>query len=326
MGTINNLNGGDHRAITRREMDQVVKQSYPKVASGQELLHVIPQSYVVDNLQGVRNPVGLKGHQLNVESHVVIGEAASLDNVVRAVEDADLAVKSMVLEPLASAEAVLSAEEKEIGVVLADIGGGTTDVAIFMDGIMAYTAVIPVGGYQFTNDLVVSLGVPYEAAEAAKLEYGHALPDLIDPDERAEVMAYDEEAPHMVRRKSLCQTLNDRGSELLRLILLKVREDGLEAMPPAGIVFTGGGSNIPGWEDLAREIIPGPVRIAVPKDILGLPMELKNPTYSTSVGILLWGINHPMEQRGYHQQNGKGSFWKGRSWLRWLSQFVGSNR
>ena len=322
-GTLNNLNGDDHRVITRKELDLVVKHSYPKVSPGQELLHVIPQSYSVDALQGVRNPAGLKGHQLAVESHVVVGEAASLDNVIRAVEGTGLTVKSMVLEPLASAEAVLSAEEKETGVILADIGGGTTDVAIFTNGIMAHTAVIPVGGYQFTNDLVVALGVPYESAEAAKLQYGHAIPDLIDPDESVEVSGYEDEKPHLVRRRDLCRTLNDRGAELLRLILLKVRESGMEMIPPAGIVFTGGAANLPGWEDLSQEIIPGSVRIAAPKDILGLPEDLKSPTYSTSVGILLWGIHHPTEQRAYHHKNGKGPFWKGRRWLRWLAQFMG---
>ena len=325
-GALNNLNGSDHKVISRKELELVVKRSYPKVAPEQELLHVIPQSYDVDSLQGVRNPAGLKGHQLTVRSHAVIGEAASLDNVVRAVEGAGLTVKSMVLEPLASAEAVLSAEEKETGVILADIGGGTTDVAIFTNGVMAYTAVIPVGGYQFTNDLVISLGIPYESAEVAKLQYGHAFPESIDPDEMIEIPGYEDEAPHLVRRRDLCRTLNDRGAELLRLILLKVRESGLEVMPPAGVVFTGGGANLPQWEDLAREEIPGPVRIANPKDILGLPEDLKSPTYSTSVGILLWGIHHPTEQRAYRLKNGRGPFWKGRRWLRWIAQFMGPRK
>ena len=325
-GSLDKLNGRDPRAISRRELDLVVKQSHPKVASGQELLHVIPQTYGVDTHEGIRNPIGLKGHELTVKSHAVVGEVASLDNVVRAVEAAGLAVKSMVMEPLASAEAVLSAEEKETGVVLIDIGGGTTDVAIFRGGVMTDTAVIPVGGYQFTNDLVISLGIPHDSAEAAKLQYGHAIPDAVDADESIEIDGYDDESPHLVRRRDLCRTLNDRGAELLRLILLKVRESGLDVMPPAGVVFTGGGATLPGWEDLAREVIPGTARLAVPKDIPGLPDELKGPTYSTSIGILLWGIHHPAEQRGYHQKNGRGSLWKGRQWLRRLAQFIGPKR
>ena len=322
-GHINGLNGDASRVITRKEMDRVVKQSHPKVEADQELLHVIPLSYSVDHLAGVRNPVGLKGHEMTVTAHSVIGEAASLDNVVRAVEGADLNVRSMVLEPLASAEAVLSAEEKETGVVLVDIGGGTSDIAIFSGGVMAHTAVIPVGGFQFTNDLVISLGVPYEAAEEAKVKYGHALAEEVDPDETVEVKGYDEEWPHQVRRRDISRTLNERAAELLRLTLLKVSESGLTVMPPAGVVFTGGGANLPGLEDLAREILPGLVRTAVPKDILGLPDELKNPTYSTSVGILLWGIHHPTEQLAYRQKNGsKKPFSKGRRWLRWIAQFV----
>ncbi len=326
-GVLNGLNGDARKVISRREMDLAVKQSHPKVTPTQELLHVIPQSYTVDNLQGVRNPSGLKGHQLTVDSHSVVGEVASLENVVRAVEGSGLAVRSMVLEPLASAEAVLSAEEREMGVVLVDIGGGTSDVAIFRNGVMSHTAVIPVGGHQFTNDLVVAYGIPYESAEAAKLEHGHGLPDEVGPEEMVELEGYEDEAPRLVRRRDLCRLLNDRASELLRLVLLNVRQSGLEVMPPAGVVFTGGGANLPGWEEMTREIVPGPVRIAAPRDILGLPDELKSPTYSTSIGILLWGIHHPTEQQQYgREKNGKESFQKGRRWLRWLAQFVAPRR
>ena len=325
-GKLNNLNGDPTKTITRSEMELVVKQSHPSVASGQELLHVIPQNYTVDNVDGVRNPVGLKGHQLTVESHAVVGEATSLENVVRAVEGAGLQVKSMVLEPLASAEAVLSAEEQETGVVLVDIGGGTSDMAIFMGGVMAQTAVIPVGGFQFTNDLVVSLGIPYQEAEKAKLAHGHTIPDRVDRDETIEIKGYDGEWPHLVRARDLSRSLNDRTDELLRLVLIKLRESGLRVIPPAGIVFTGGGANIPGLEEMAKDMMPGPVRIAKPKDILGLPDTLKSPTYSTSIGILLWGIHHPTEQLAYRRTNGNGSSGKGRRWLHWLARFIGAGR
>ena len=325
-GKLNNLNGDPTKAITRSEMDLVVKQSYPTVGSRQELLHVIPQNYTVDNVDGVRNPVGLKGHQLTVESHAVVGEAASLENVVRAVEGAGLQVNSMVLEPLASAEAVLSAEEQETGVVLVDIGGGTSDMAIFMGGVMAQTAVIPVGGFQFTNDLVVSLGIPYQEAEKAKLAHGHAIPDRVDRDETIEIKGYDGEWPHLVRASDLSRTLSDRTDELLRLVLIKLRESGLRVIPPAGVVFTGGGANIPGLEEMAKDMMSGSVRIAKPKDILGLPDTLKSPTYSTSIGILLWGIHHPTEQLAYRRTNGNGSSGKGRRWLHWLARFIGAGR
>ena len=324
-GKLNNLNGDPTKTITRSEMELVVKQSYPTVASGQELLHVIPQNYTVDNVDGVRNPVGLKGHQLTVESHAVVGEATSLENVVRAVEGAGLQVKSMVLEPLASAEAVLSAEEQETGVVLVDIGGGTSDMAIFMGGVMAQTAVIPVGGFQFTNDLVVSLGIPYQEAEKAKLAHGHAIPDRVDHDETIEIKGYGE-WPHLVRARDLSRTLSDRTDEILRLVLIKLKESGLRVMPPAGVVFTGGGANISGLEEMAKDMMPGPVRIAQPKDILGLPDTLKSPTYSTSIGILLWGIHHPTEQLAYRRTNGNGSSGKGRRWLHWLARFIGAGR
>ncbi|PZC51086.1 MAG: cell division protein FtsA [Chloroflexi bacterium] len=324
--TLPNLNGDPNKVITRAEMDRVIQLSHPKVNAGQELIHVIPQNYIVDNVGGVRNPVGLKGHQLTVESHAVIGEATSFDNVVRSVENSQLQVKSMVLEPLASAEAVLSAEEKETGVVLVDIGGGTADLAIFIGGAMVHTAVIPVGGFQFTNDLVISLGIPYEEADKAKVAQGHAIPDEVEPDEMVAVKGYDEELPHMVRARDISRILNDRTDELLRLVLMKVKESGLRVMPPAGVTFTGGGANLRGLEELARDMFPGPVRIAQPKDILGLPEELKSPTYSTSIGILLWGIHHPTEQIAYRGINDNGSNGKGRRWLQWLAQFIGAAR
>ncbi len=322
-GKLNNLNGDPTKTITRSEMELVIKQSHPTVASGQELLHVIPQNYTVDNVDGVRNPVGLKGHQLVVESHAVVGEATSLENVVHAVEGAGLQVRSMVLEPLASAEAVLSAEEQETGVVLVDIGGGTSDMAIFMGGVMAQTSVIPVGGFQFTNDLVMSLGIPYKEAEKAKVAHGHAIPDMVDLDETIETKGYDGES-HQVHARDLSRTLNDRTDELLRLVLIKLKESGLRVMPPAGIVFTGGGANIPGLQEMAKDMMPGPVRIAHPKDILGLPDTLKSPTYSTSIGILLWGIHHPTEQLAYRRTNGNSS--SGKGWLRWLARFIGAGR
>ena len=320
---LKNGRGENGTSISLKEVAMVVKQSHPKVQPEQELLHVIPQSFRVDNLQGIRNPVGLSGHRLTVESHAIIGEAASLDNVVRALEGTGLTVGSMVLEPLASAEAVLTGDEKEAGVVLVDIGGGTTDIALFSEGAMCYAAVVPVAGFQFTNDLVVAYSLPYDVAEQAKLQGGHALPEQVEIDEWVEVPAYGEETPHHIRRRDLCHTLNDRAVELLRLVLLKVREAGLAKIPPAGVVFTGGATNLPGWEELARQIIPGPIRTAAPRDLLGLSVDLQNPTYSTSVGILLWGIRHPVEQEAYGSRNANRPFKKGRRWLRWLAKFIG---
>jgi len=314
----------DGGTISVREVEQLIKQSRPKVSTDQELLHVIPQSYHVDNLQGVRNPVGLSGKKLAVESHAVVGEVASLDNVARAVEGAGLSVGSMVLESLASAEAVLSGDEKQLGVLLVDIGGGTTDIALFSEGVMAYTAVIPVAGFQFTNDLVVSCGVPYSVAEEAKLKAGHALPDMVDQDEMVEVVGAEDGLTYRIRRRELCRTLHDRAAELLHLVLLKVREAGMAKIPPGGVVFTGGAANLVGFETLAQEILPGPVRITPPRDILGLPEALRSPTYSTSVGILLWGIRHPVEQDAYDYRNRNKPFGKGRRWLRWISKFIGS--
>ena len=322
------MDGKSEKVVSVKDMDAAVDNSRPKVENGQELLHVIPISYSLDGTSGIRNPSGLKGNSLSVKTHSVVGEITSLDNIVQSVENTGLKMGGMVLEPLASAESVLSAEEREIGTILVDIGGGTSDLAFFKNGKMVYTAVIPVGGFNFTNDIAVTLGIPYETAEELKINYGRtmAIPDDSDIDfnEQIEVSINGLEEKKIITKGDICRLLNDRASELLRFVLLKINEAGLDAMPAGGIVFTGGGANLIGWEELNHEYIPGNVRIAAPRDILGLPETLKSPTYSTSVGILLWGINHPVEQVNYggHQPQKKKTFSKGRKWLSWLTQFI----
>ena len=327
-GIAPSMDGKSEKVVTMKEMDAAVENSRPSVENGQELLHVIPISYTLDNTSGIRNPNGLKGTTLSVNTHSVIGEISSLDNIVQSVENTGLKMGGMVLEPLASAESVLSAEEREIGTILVDIGGGTSDLAIFKNGKMVYTAVIPVGGFNFTNDIAVTLGIPYETAEELKIKYGRtlAIPEDIKSDfnEQVEVLITGQEDKRIFTKGDICRILNDRASELLRFVLLKINDAGLDTMPAGGIVFTGGGSNLIGWEELTHEYIPGNVRIAAPRDILGLPETLKSPTYSTSVGILLWGINHPIEQVNYggHQPQKKKTLTKGRKWLNWLTQFI----
>lgn len=307
---------GEDETLSMRDVQHLIQSSYPEVEPGKEVLHIIPRSYVVDGLRGVRNPVGLHAEEVQVESNVVLGEVPAVKNLVKAIEGCGISVRSLVLGPVAAGEAALSEDEREMGVVLADIGAGTTDVGIFRGGSLSYTAVIPVGGYQVTRDLSIALGIPYYYAEEAKVKWGHALPDLVGENEEVLLPTFQGGPRRAVKRQELCMPLHERLVETLKLILLKVRQSGLERMPPGGLVLTGGTSELMGLDELARRIIPSPVRTARPRGIPGLPQELKKPAFSTSVGILLWGIKHHGERREY--RDGERTLWGYRALFRRL--------
>ena len=297
--------------ISSQDVQHLIQSSYPEVADGKEVLHVIPISYEVDGLEGVRNPLGLHADTVKVESHVVMGDAPILKNLVNTVERCKLSVRSLVLQPLAAAEAILTEDEREIGVVLVDIGGGTTDVVIYRGGSPWYTTVIPVGGEQLTRDLSVALGAPSYIGEELKVKWGHAMPDSVAADEEVQLPGYQGQPRRTVRRRSMCQPLHERLMETMKLVLLKLRQAGLRQMPPSGLVITGGTSDIPGLAELANKATGSSVRIGYPRGILGLPPELRKPAFSTSVGTLLWGIKHNGEKRTY--KNGERTLWGHRS-------------
>ena len=307
---------GDNGAISTQDLQHLIQSSYPRVADGQEVMHVIPISYVVDGLTGVRDPVGLHAQSVEVESHVVLGDAPIFKNLVRAIEGCKVSVRSLVMQPLAAAEAVLTEDEREIGAVLVDIGGGTTDMAVFRTGSPWYIAVIPVGGTQLTRDLSVALGVPFYIAEELKMKWGHALPELVEADEEVQVPGFQGQPRRPVSRRSMCEPLSERITETLKLVLLRAREAGLRQLPPGGLVLTGGTAELPGLQELARKITGVPVRIAFPRGILGLPPQLRKPSFSASVGTLLWGIKHQGEARTY--RNGEKTLWGRRALVSWL--------
>ena len=290
-----------------REVEQVLKAcSTYGGSSNAKVLHVIPRGYALDGYWGIVNPVGMFSSKLEVESHVVQGNAAPIDNLAKAISKAKVKVKSLVLEPLASAEAVLVPEEREMGVVLVDIGGGTTDMSIFLDGNLWHTKVIPVGGFQLTRDIAIAFSTPTQAAEDAKIQYGHAMPDTIDPHEEIRLPGFGEHVTYSVPRQRLCETLRERMEELLRLVMEEIGEAGLESVPPGGLVLTGGSAKIPGLEDLAEEIFPGPVRIGIPRVIGGAPAELEDPSLATALGLLLWDLR---QQEAFSRRtDGKGFF------------------
>ncbi|MFC1864685.1 cell division protein FtsA [Chloroflexota bacterium] len=260
-----------------------------KVPSDRKLLHVIPRNYAVDGQIGVKNPVGMHGFRLDVETHVITAAVTSVQNLVKCIRGIGIDIDDLILEPLASSEAVLTEDEKQVGIILADIGGGTTDIAVFKDGSIWHTAILPVAGYQLTRDVAIGLGLPFDVAEEMKKRYGSAMPVYEGQTETASAIAED---GHGASYQDLCDILRARVEEIIRLILLEMPRSDYETLVPAGLVLTGGSSNLSGIDVLGREILRLPVRVGTPTSINGITDVLRNPAYATSVGLLLWGAKH----------------------------------
>ena len=256
-----------------------------KIPTGHKLLHAIPRAYAVDGQPGVKNPVGMYGYRLDVETHIITAATTAVQNLVKCVRGVGVDIDELVLEPIASAEAVLSEEEKEMGIVLADIGGGTTDICVFKEGSIWHTAVLPVAGYQMTRDIAIGLGLPFDVAEEMKKRYGSVMPIHEVRDEELEMISRD---GHGVSYQELCDIVRARVDEILRLILLELPQSNYETIVPAGLVLTGGSSNLPGIDLLGREILRLPVRVGVPQRVGGINDMLDSPAYATGVGLILW--------------------------------------
>jgi len=280
------------RPITQRDVNRVLGSAHAQHRNRSFVLHVIPRSYLVDGQGGVRDPIGVAAEELAVDSHVVSANTGPVEDLVRVVKAAGVKVKGLVVEHLASSEAVLSEEERKRGVVLADIGGGTTDVAVFEGGALFHTVSIPVAGQQFTTDVSVGLGIPVPAAEEAKVQHGSVVIDGVEPSDRVSLQIPGHAEAWTVSQRTLNMLLRDRAIELVRLILRSVQESGLERMPRAGLVLTGGSANLAGLVELAQEYAHCPVRMGSPSRGLGLPKELEDASLATGVGLLLWGIHH----------------------------------
>lgn len=260
------------------------------IPTNREVLHVIPRYYVVDGQDNVRDPIGMYGQRLDVEAHVITAAVSAMQNLTRCVEGVGVQVDALILEPLASAEAVLDDEERRQGVVLIDIGGGTTDVAVFIDGAVYHTSVLPVGGYHLTHDLVVGLRTPFLAAERVKAAYGHAIPSAVSVDQEVEIDAFGNERHRMFSRRRICEILQARTEEILEMVLVEIRRAGFEELISAGLVLTGGTANLSGIDELAEQVLEMPARIGVPNKIRGLTEAVANPACATSVGLLEWAI------------------------------------
>ncbi len=257
-----------------------------------EILHVIPRSFTVDGNEGVRDPLGMQAYRLEVEAHIVTGSTSSIRNLIKCVQNAGIQIDALVLEPLASGEAALTDIEREMGVVLVDIGGGTTDIAIFIEGTIWHAVVLPTGGEQITNDIAVGLRTPFNAAENIKLKYGHTLSELILPHEMVRVNTFGEESEQEVSRQFLAEIIEARTEEILELVLKEIKRSGYDGLLPAGVVLAGGTAELPGIKDLAREVLGLPTRTGIPQELTGLVDTLQSPAFATSVGLLQWGLKH----------------------------------
>ena len=260
-----------------------------KTAGDRRLLHVIPRGYAVDGQAGVKNPVGMHGFRLDVETHVITAAVTSIQNLVKCIRSIGIDIEDLVLEPLASSEAILTPDEKQVGVILADIGGGTTDVAVFRDGSIWHTSILPVAGYQLTRDVAIGLGLPFDVAEEMKKKYGSVMPVYEGQSDNAPAISQD---GHGVSYQDLSDIIRARVEEIMKLILLEMPNSDYESLVPAGLVLTGGSSNLAGIATLGRDTLRLPVRVGAPNDVSGIGDVLRDPAYATSVGLLLWGSKH----------------------------------
>jgi len=283
------------KRVTTDDLNRVLEsaRSIP-IPSDRTFLHVIPRQYTLDGHVEVKEPVGMHSFRLDVETHIVTAAAASIQNLIKSVRGAGIEVENLILNPLAAGEVVLSEDERNAGVILADIGAGTTDVAIFKDGSIWHSAVLPVGGYQITRDIAIGLGIPHELAEEMKKKYANMLTGIDLEAERGRVEIGDR---HTISYRELNNIIRIRLEEILNLILLEVPRGEKETLVPAGLVLTGGSANIKGIDALGREVLDMPVRIGMPSGLSGIAESLYDPAYATSVGLLIWGVNHEAEER-----------------------------
>ncbi len=294
-GHIKGINSDGVIAIKNREVNQddvrrvIDAAKAINIPMDREVIHILPQEFIIDEQDGIREPLGMSGVRLEAKVHIVTGAVTSAQNIVKSCNRAGLDVADIVLEQLASAEAVLSADEKELGVCLVDIGGGTTDIAIFADGAIKYTSVISLGGNHLTNDIAVGLRTPMAEAEKIKRNHGCCLAALVGKDEKIEVPSVGGRKPRELSRNVLCEILGPRVEELFTLVNREIVKSGLEDAIASGVVITGGSSILEGMPELAEQIFNLPVRRGLPQKIGGLIDVVNSPAYSTGVGLIIYG-------------------------------------
>ncbi len=301
------------------DVDRVIEAARAlAIPADQRLLHILPQEFIIDKQEGIRQPIGMHGVRLEAKVHIVTGAVSAAQNIIKCVRRCGLEVDDIILEQLASSMAVLTDDEKELGVCMVDIGGGTTDISVFTEGAIRHTAVIPIAGDQVTNDIAVALRTPTQNAEDIKKKYGCALSQLASRDDAIEVPSVGERPPRRLSRQMLAEVVEPRIEELYGLIQAELRRSGFEDLIGSGIVLTGGSSKMEGMIDLAEEVFHMPVRLGVPQYIGGLRGVVQNPVFATGVGLVLYGAKYregKTFERTTPSKGVKGAWGKMKGWF-----------
>lgn len=298
------------REVTTADVDRVIDAARAvAIPADQKILHILPQEFVIDGQEGIKEPVGMSGVRLEAKVHLITGAVSAAQNIIKCVRRCGLEVDDIILEQLASSYSVLTEDEKDLGVCLVDIGGGTTDIAIFCEGAIRHTAVIPIAGDQITNDIAVALRTPTQYAEEIKIKYACALKQLANPDETIEVPSVGDRPPRKLSRMTLIDVVEPRYSELMDLVQSELRRSGFEDLIAAGVVLTGGSAKMEGVIELAEEIFNMPVRLGVPQYVSGLADVVRNPIHATGVGLLLFGHANRESRREFYGETGIGGIW-----------------
>jgi cell division protein FtsA len=306
----------DHE-VTQGDVDRVIDAAKAiAIPADQKILHILPQEFTIDNQESIREPVGMAGVRLEAKVHIVTGAVGAAQNIVKCLKRCGLTANDIVLEQFASSQSILTEDEKELGVCMIDIGGGTTDIAIFTDGAIRHTAVIPIAGDQVTNDIAIALRTPTRHAEEIKIKYGCALQDLVDVNQTIDVPPVGDRPARRVSKRALAEVIEARYEELFTLAYSEIRRCGLEDVIAAGVILTGGASKVEGAVELAERIFRMPTRIGLPNNITGLADVIQNPIYATSVGLLLYGLEQRDKQREQVSHSSlKGLWGRMRGWF-----------
>jgi cell division protein FtsA len=310
-----------NKEVTQRDLERVIDAAKAvAIPMDREVLHVLPQDYIVDDQDGIKDPLGMSGVRLEAKVHIVTGAVASAQNIIKCCNRTGLNVAEVVLAPLAAAEAVLTDEQRELGVVLVDMGGGTTDIAIYHDGTVKHTAVLSIGGNHVTNDIAAGLRAPFNDAERLKQRYGYATAAMVTGDERVDVPSVAGKSAGTVSRQILCEIIEPRLDEIFELVQKEITKSGLEGSLASGMVVTGGSMLLPGAVEMAERCLGLPVRLGVPTHVGGLVDIIDNPVYAAGVGLVLHGMRR--QERGiFHVRDEKILSKVKHRMSDWLSEF-----
>ena len=307
------------KEVNQADVDRVIDAARAvAISADQKIIHILPQEFIIDDQDGIKEPIGMSGVRLEAKVHMVTGAVSAAQNIVKCVRRCGLDVDDIILEQLASSQAVLSEDEKELGVCLVDIGGGTTDIAIFSNGAIVHTAVIPIAGDQVNNDIAVALRTPTQNAEDLKIKYGCALTHMADVGDMVHVPSVGDRPAKQLSRKTLAEVIEPRYEELYLLIREEIKRSGFEDLIASGVILTGGSALLPGAVELAEEIFHMPVRLGMPQHVKGLSDIVNNPSFSTGVGLLQYGcLQENMNKESYFKESNNllGIFNRMRAWF-----------